>query len=77
MGGAVVAAVKAPAVHKLAAIPAGESVAWAASYRVTSFDRITLQAFILLPAKCSVQPGACATPPHSLALPAHGRVCLL
>ncbi len=57
MGGAAVAAVKAPAVHKLAAIPAGESVAWGATYRITSFDRISLQAFLLLPAKCSVQPG--------------------
>ena len=63
MGGAVEAAIKAPAVHKLAAVPAGELHAWAASYRVTSFDRISLQAFILLPAKCSVQPGACALSP--------------
>ncbi len=57
MGGAVVAAIKAPAVHKLPAIPAGESASWSASYRITSFDRISLQAFILLPAKCAVQPG--------------------
>jgi len=58
LGGAAVAALKAPAVHKLAAIPAGESMTWQATYRVTCFDRISLQALILLPAKCAVQPGA-------------------
>ena len=38
MGGSVVAAIKAPAVHMLAAIPAGESMTWTGSYRITSFD---------------------------------------
>ena len=58
MGGAVVAAIKAPAVHMLAAIPAGESVTWTGSYRITSFDCMSVQAFLLLPVKCLVQPGA-------------------
>jgi hypothetical protein len=58
MGGAAVAAVRSPAVHKLATIPAGEAVTWRTSFRITSFDRISLQAFILLPAMCIVQPGA-------------------
>lgn len=57
MGGAAVAAVRAPAVHNMATIPAGEAVTWRANFRVTSFDRISLQAFLLLPVKCIVQPG--------------------
>ena len=57
VGGAVVPNIKAPALHKLEKIPAGEAVTWRSTYRIASFDRISLQAFLLLPAKCSVQPG--------------------
>lgn len=53
----MVPTIKAPALHKLDRIPAGEAVTWRSTYRIASFDRISLQAFLLLPAKCSVQPG--------------------
>lgn len=58
LGGAAVAAIRASPIHKLAPIPAGEAATWRASYRVAAFDRISLQAFLLLPAKCAVEPGA-------------------
>lgn len=57
VGGPVVPAIKLPAVHPLAAMPAGEAVTWRLSFRIISFGRITLQAFLLLPAKVAVLPG--------------------
>jgi hypothetical protein len=49
--------IKIPPLHRLACVPAGEAVAWRLSFRIVGFSRITLQAFILLPAKVAVMPG--------------------
>ena len=56
-GGPVVPAIKMPPVHKLSSVPAGESVKWRLAFTVLGFGRLTVQAFILLPAKVSVLPG--------------------
>lgn len=64
VGGPVVPAIKLPAVHPLAAMPAGEAVTWRLSFRIISFGRITLQAFLLLPAKVAVLPGQAPSEVH-------------
>ncbi len=56
-GGPMVPTIKMPPVHKLSSIPAAESVTWRLTFTVLGFGRLTVQAFILLPAKVSVLPG--------------------
>ena len=62
----MVPAMKIPAVHTLVPIPAGEAVSWRLSFRLVSFGRVTLQAFLLLPAKCAVLPGESSLLPELL-----------
>lgn len=56
-GGPMVPTIKMPPVHKLASISAGEAVSWRLAFTVLGFGRLTVQAFVLLPAKVSVLPG--------------------
>ncbi len=56
-GGPMVPAIKLPPVHKLASIPAGEALTWRLGFKVLGFGRLSVQAFILLPARVAVLPG--------------------
>lgn len=49
---------RVPPVHKLPAVPAGEAVTWRLGFRVLGFGTLTFQAFVMLPAKSAVLPGA-------------------
>ena len=54
----MVPSIKIPPMHKLALVPAGEAVTWRLGFKVLSFGRLSVQTFILLPAKVAVLPGA-------------------
>ena len=48
---------KQPPAYKLATLPAGESVTWRFTVRITGFGRVSVQPFISVPAQISLDPG--------------------
>jgi hypothetical protein len=50
--------IRVPAVHKLPALPAGEAATWRLDFRILGTAPLSFQAFVHLPAKSAVLPGA-------------------